>query len=171
MKVELRLAIKKDIPRIVEITQEHEPSSIEGYTKAFVEQVDLNNLKSSISFIFVALRDEKVVGHAKLFRYTKDLKVDYASPEGWYLNGIIVDPKYRRSGIAKRLLKYREKFILGKLEEANLYSIVSSVNEASIGYHKSLGFKEHLRAPGFLKIKLNCGEGILFTKLISREQL
>ena len=167
MIFETRLAIDQDIQRIAEITEEHEPKGVDSYIKAFQDQISQNKEEDSYAFIFSTLFEDEVVGHGKLFKYSSgDMEVDFESPEGWYLNGIIVDPAFRRKGVAKELLKYREDFISQIDEKTNLHSIVSAENEPSIKYHETLGFKEHSRAPGFLKIKLNCGEGILFHKVI-----
>jgi ribosomal protein S18 acetylase RimI-like enzyme len=167
MNFETRLALDQDILRIAEITEEHDSKGIDLYIKAFQDQINQNKEENSYALIFVTLLEGKVVGHGKLFKYCcEEMAVDFKSPEGWYLNGIIVDPAFRRKGVAKELLKNRENFISQYNEKNNLYSIVSAENKPSIKYHESLGFKEHSRAPGFLKIKLNCGEGILFHKVI-----
>ncbi len=165
--IEVRLAQIEDVYRISEITQEHEPKSIEGYEEAFLQQVNDNFKKDSSSFIFVALKDDLIVGHGKLFRYSKEKHdVEFKSPEGWYLNGVIVDSAYRRKGVAKALLSFRESYVLEK-EGGELYSIVSAENHPSISYHTTLGFVEQQRAPGYLSVRLKCGEGILFHKLLS----
>lgn len=165
MSIQTRLAEQKDVMRIAEITQDYEPKNLEGYIDAFSKQVIQNTEKDSCAYIFVAVIDNQIVGHGSLFKYNKgQVEVDFESPEGWYLNGIIVDSRFRRKGVAKELLKTREKFVLENSNNNVLYLIVSAENVPSIEYHKSLGMEEFRRAPGFLKIKLNCGEGILFRK-------
>lgn len=165
--IEVRLAQIEDVYRISEITQEHEPKSIEEYTEIFKAQVEQNSNANSSIIICVALIDGIVVGHGKLFRYSKEKHdVEFKSPEGWYLNGVIVDSAYRRKGVAKALLSFRESYVLEK-EGGELYSIVSAENHPSISYHTTLGFVEQQRAPGYLSVRLKCGEGILFHKLLS----
>ena len=90
--------------------------------------------------------------------------MDFKSPMGWYLNGTVVDTSFRRQGIAKTMAGFRSEYITKNSNSSALYSIVAADNFASIAYHESLGFKEIQRAEGFLKIKLKCGEGILFQK-------
>lgn len=167
MKIHTRIAKIEDINRIAEITHEFDQQSLDGYINAFKKQVEQNFEKESCAYIFVALIDNFIVGHGKLLNYKKDrLDVDYPSPEGWYLNGIIVDPKFRRLGVAKALLHFREQFAVEKNDINDLFSIVAADNIPSIQYHQKLGLKEVRRAPGFLKIKLHCGEGILFHKML-----
>lgn len=109
-----------------------------------------------------------IVSHAKLFYYDfQQVCVAFDSPEGWYFNGIVVDSKYRRQGVAKSLSKSRENYIKeSNKNNEKVFSIVSAENIPSIKYHESIGFSEFKRAPGFLNVKLNCGEGILFQKFL-----
>ena len=167
MTIKVRLAAENDISRIAEITHDFEPQTIEGYRNAFYKQVLQNTEQDSNAYIFVALIDEYIVGHGKLF-YFNDQKhdVDFESPQGWYLNGIIVDPEYRRRGVARKLLKARESFAFHYKSGQDIYSIVSAENVPSINYHLNSGFVEDKRAPGFLNVRLKCGEGILFRKML-----
>ncbi len=165
--IEVRLAQENDLERIAKITQDFEPQTLERYKESFKSQIEQNSNPESSIFIFVAIIDNIVVGHGKLFYYSKEKHdVEFKSPEGWYLNGVIVAPEFRRKGVAKALLSFRESFILEK-KGNEVFSIVSVENIPSISYHTSLGFKEQERAPGYLSVKLKCGEGILFYKVLS----
>jgi ribosomal protein S18 acetylase RimI-like enzyme len=160
MKVEVRLAVLSDLSRIVEISNAFEPK--EHYEEAFKLQIHGNYKTGAISFLFTVLVDNIVQGHGKLLDYKSIDHPDtkFESPDGWYLNGAIIDQDFRRMGLAKSLFFARKNF--SQRKKSSLYSIVATDNTASISYHKSVGMKEFSRAEGYLNVQLNCGEGILF---------
>ena len=159
----IRLAELPDIERICSLSAEEYGGSLDDYRKSCELEINENSNDGSLSKIFVVLRDNTIIALSRLFYYKSEkIPVDYESPLGFYFNGIIVDSKFRRQGVARALTKFRLELIeeMSGLQEA--YSIVASDNAASISYHESLGFTEVRRAKGFLKVKLKCGEGILF---------
>ena len=166
-EISVRLANLGDVQAIAEISERYEPKGIDKYIKSLTDQIKANAQENSLTHMFVAELKEEVIAHANLFFFDKAiLRVKYDSPSGWYLNGVIVDEKYRRLGAAKSLSLFREKYIAGTETNKVIYSIVSAENIPSIEYHKGLNFIEAQRAEGFLDVKLKCGEGILFSKQV-----
>lgn len=118
--------------------------------------------------LYVAGVDRKVVGLCRFFhseRLPKE-KIIYPPPHGWYGSGILVDPIYRRQGIARFLFQNRLRLLSG-LGVKIFYSVVDSENLASIKMHQDFGYEEVERGAGFLHITLESGSGILYKKNIS----
>lgn len=86
----------------------------------------LNN--EYIGFISLSIRNEYVEG-----------KIN-ANPVG-YLEGIYVKPKYRRKGIASKLVEFAKAWSLNN-GCSMLASDCELDNEASRAFHKKLGFEE-----------------------------
>ena len=168
MQIICRLAKSEDCEQIANLTLDLTKGSFEDHLHSVFVQIKENKLEDSLTKVFVAIVEGKVVARAKLFYYDdRRIKVDFESPRGWYFNGAIVEEKFRRKGIAKSLASFRENYIKqSKKDGEKVYSIVSAVNEASIKYHQAVDFLEQKRALGFLCVRLECGEGILFKKYL-----
>jgi len=92
--------------------------------------------QESIGFVIVSIRSDYVEGAEK-------------SPTG-YLEGIFVEQEYRKSGIARTLVKLGETW----LKEHDCTQIGSDTwlsNTASRSFHKQLGFWEEEELVHFLK--------------------
>lgn len=117
--------------------------------------------------IFVAMYDDQVVGYGKCKLMVPDeIEGAFGLPEGWYLMGTIVDPRYRRQGIGRRLVQARLRWIREMSNYAYYY--VNSMNEASIRLHADFGFKEISRTFGFPGLSFKGGKGILFEAKLSK---
>lgn len=79
--------------------------------------------------------------------------------------GIMVDPRFRRQGVAKFLTEKRFEW-LRSINVLETFSAVAMDNQTSIRMHRSFGFEEIRRIPGVLTINFDCGEGILFKKVL-----
>jgi len=81
---------------------------------------------------FVAEQDGKIVGFVTGF-------VSQTFPDEAYIHFVGVDPKYRKSGLARALY---EKFFttVSNLGCRTVRCVTSPVNKASIAFHRSLGF-------------------------------
>jgi len=95
------------------------------------------NENESIAFVNLSIRSDYVQGSSK-------------SPVG-YVEGIYVDPKYRKKGLAKELIKIAEQWSL-KNGCKELGSDAELENINSQKFHKNLGFKEVNRTVNFIKI-------------------
>jgi cold shock CspA family protein/ribosomal protein S18 acetylase RimI-like enzyme len=72
-----------------------------------------------------------------------------AAPDGWYLLGLVVAPRFRRHGVGQRLTAERLRWLQGRTER--VWYFASSDNLASIDLHTGFGFRlfaEHLEFPG-----------------------
>lgn len=117
--------------------------------------------------LYVAELDGEVAGFCRYY-HSSGLPVAkkvYPAPEGWYGMGILVAPAFRRSGIARFLSENRLR-TLKEQGASELYSIVDGKNLTSMRMHREFGFEEVERGPGFLQVKLESGEGVLFRILV-----
>jgi ribosomal protein S18 acetylase RimI-like enzyme len=72
-----------------------------------------------------------------------------AAPDGWYLLGLVVDPRFRRRGVGRRLTIERLNWLRGRTDR--VWYFVSDANRASIDLHTGFGFglsAENLEFPG-----------------------
>lgn len=117
--------------------------------------------------VYVALLKGKVVGFCRFFssENTPLEKAKYDYVDGIYCMGIIVNPDYRRIGIAEFLSDKRLE-VFKSLNVKEVFSLVAMDNPTSISMHRKFGFDEIKRASGFFIVSFDCGEGISFRKKI-----
>ncbi len=127
---------------IVKAEKQHVPDVARLYFEAFGEfykskdeaLADVEQ-KQKDGTLWVAIVDGKVIG---TFGYVREW-----SHGANYLEGIVVDAEYRRSGIGSKLL---ERFIqVCREEQTNQPYALSSTsvdNAASISVHRKMGFEE-----------------------------
>jgi GNAT superfamily N-acetyltransferase len=89
------------------------------------------------------------------------------APEGPYLTGVIVDPAWRRRGIAEALTEARLAWIDARAPES--YYFANALNEASIALHAHHGFVEVTRDFWYPFLRFedaegNPGVGVLFRR-------
>ena len=73
---------------------------------------------------------------------------DEAAPEtpaGYYLSGVLVDPAWRRHGIALALTRARLRWAFARTDE--VFYVAGADNIASVRLHEALGFQEVRRFP------------------------
>lgn len=149
------------------------PSHVEGVAKLIAERNEIKlsgliaNLERAfkraangkINFhMFVAMDGYSVVGYGKCqWLSASTIEGAYGMDDGWYLMGIIVDPRYRRQGIGRRLCEARIRWI--KQHADNAFCYVNALNEVSIRLHKYLGFREISRKFGFPGLAFKGGQG------------
>lgn len=83
-----------------------------------------------------------------------------AVPAGHYLSGVVVDPAWRRRGIAAALTRARLDWIGERAREAWYFANVR--NETSIALHAAFGFEEVTRDFWHPHAKFEGGVGVLF---------
>lgn len=111
--------------------------------------------------LFVAELDGQVVGYSRLSWQTPMAMGGRNVPDGHYLSGIVVDPRWRRRGIGRELTRARCAWAREQGHRA--YFVVNAANRASIDLHRELGFTEVTRDFDFPGITFTGGEGALFT--------
>lgn len=89
-----------------------------------------------------------------------------ASPEGWYLTGLVVDPRFRRRGVGLRLTAERLQWIAERSQFA--YYLSNARNLVSIALHQRFGFIEVARGAELAGVSFVGGEGILFQVDLAR---
>jgi ribosomal protein S18 acetylase RimI-like enzyme len=157
-EITLREARQNDIDIIAELTTTRGQITLEEALKQTRAEFPIPPHKK----IFVAEIDNQVVGFSRciFLKEKNDLGEKRDIPEGWYLMGVLVNPKFRRMGIAEKLTNKRLEYILTKGSTAYYFS--NSQNQSSIDLHTPYGFHEIARQPSFLNIEMDGGEGILF---------
>lgn len=158
-----RLAELKDVDALTNLTLIRNPTYDPISVRRTAENEVANNFSKPRYRIFVADLAERVLGFCR-FYHSGDIdpeKILFPAPAGWYCMGTIVLPEMRRQGIARFLSanRIRELKALGARQ---VYSGVAADNLTSIAMHKSFGFQCVENIPGFLQIKFDCGDGLLF---------
>jgi ribosomal protein S18 acetylase RimI-like enzyme len=126
----------------------------EGYA---IDRAHLRRLlRAENTIALVAIERDRVVGYGKATQFLGD---DY-SPQGWYLSGLIVDPAYRRGGIARALTAQR----LQQLAQhtSTVYYFANVNNHTSIALHEEFGFELIDNDFAFPGVTFNNGHGQLF---------
>ena len=119
------------------------------HSKDDIKNVLEKYIRGEDTSVFMYLVEDRCVGLALV-----SLRHDYVegcttSPVG-YLEGICVDEKHRKSGIASKLCKECEEWARSKGCK-EFASDCELSNDASYGFHSSLGFEETARIIHFKK--------------------
>ena len=132
---------------------------------ANLEKTFLKSINKQIGFqTFVALDEYSVVGYGKCqWLTTSSIEGAFNMPEGWYLMGMIVDPRYRRQGVGRRLCEARIRWI--RQQSNSAYYYVNALNEVSIRLHQLLGFREVTKEFGFPGLSFKGGKGGILFKM------
>jgi ribosomal protein S18 acetylase RimI-like enzyme len=103
----------------------------------------------------------RVLGYAKVSRFTPGPGAPpNAAPPGWYLAGVLVDPEFRRRGVATALTRARLRWVAERARE--VYYFANATNRVSIALHERFGFVEVTRDFWFPEVAFEGGAGILF---------
>lgn len=81
------------------------------------------------------------------------------APDGWYVGWLVVDPSWRRRGVAGALLDDLLAWTGGRGDA--LLSLVNVQNRASLDLHAGRGFRELARAGSFAGVTFTGGTGLL----------
>ena len=88
----------------------------------------------------------KANGHVIAYGRVAELAAGEAAPgtpAGCYLSGVLVDPAWRRRGIATALTRARLRWVFARTGEA--FYVAGADNMASLHLHAALGFQETKR--------------------------
>lgn len=126
----------------------------------FWRELFTNNLAREDRHVIVAEAATGLVGYGRTawFEPAADAPANTA-PAGWYLNGLIVDPDWRRRGIARALTEGRLSWVAARADEAWYFANVR--NRVSLALHASLGFVEVTRDFSFPGVEFQGGAGVL----------
>jgi ribosomal protein S18 acetylase RimI-like enzyme len=155
-EVSIRPACMSDARAIGRISAEREGKDSEEVIAA-VERALASDSIGQGDVVLVAEVDGFVVGFAKA-QYREE--ESEGLPEGWYLTGIVVDPRFRRRGFGAKLTAARMRWIGDRGTAA--YYFANAMNRVSIALHEEFGFVEVVRDSSFGGVSFVGGEGILF---------
>ncbi len=156
----IRLAVESDAGQLAHLCASRDGGSPEEYRLKFYKEISKIDDHAN-NMLLVAEIQEKIVGFARTKYFTPpENSPQNTAPEGWYLNGIIIDPQYRRMGIASRLTENRLKWLTGKTHF--VFYFANARNAASIDLHEKFGFHEITRDFIFPGVTFEGGVGILF---------
>lgn len=114
-------------------------------------------MRSALNVVVVARVGTEIAGYGNvmyLARHPAD-----GAPQGYYLMGVSVAPRWRRRGIGDALSRRRMAWVWERAPE--VWCFVSAANQASVDLHLALGFAEVRRAPALQGVAFDCGEGVL----------
>lgn len=153
--VVVRMATERDLPECGRLAAQREG----GDAGTWAER-----LRCSLGdrgTLLVADRNGEVLGYGKATWLTPGADGGWNAPDGWYLSGVVVDPRFRRRGLGRALTQARCAWVWERNE--TIYYVANSRNAASIDLHRELGFFEVARdfhLPGVTFSEP--GEGVLF---------
>lgn len=126
---------KKDFENWLEMTLTLWPDHKKEDLKKELQDI----IKSKKEETFIAKDDSKYVGFINISLRYEYIEGSKTSPVG-YVEGIYIEPKYRKKGIASELLKHGEKWAKQKGAQ-EMASDTGLKNKISQNFHKKLDFK------------------------------
>jgi ribosomal protein S18 acetylase RimI-like enzyme len=108
----------------------------------------------------VAMVDGELAGYSRLAWLAPGIgHPTTAAPDGWYLLGLVVDPRFRRKGVGRRLTAERLRWLHGRTDR--VWYFASNANQASIDLHTEFGFSQRAENLDFPGVSFT-GTGLLF---------
>jgi ribosomal protein S18 acetylase RimI-like enzyme len=89
--------------------------------------------------MFVAKANGRVVAYGRVLELAAD-EAGPGTPAGCYLSGVLVEPAWRRRGIATALTQARLRWAFARTD--TVYYVAGADNIASLDLHVALGFQE-----------------------------
>ncbi len=109
---------------------------------------------------FVAMVEGQLAGYSTLAWLAPGIgNPATAAPDGWYLLGLVVDPRFRRMGVGRRLTAERLRWLRAHTDK--VWYFVSSANQASIDLHAEFGFRKSAADLDFPGVSFTAS-GLLF---------
>jgi ribosomal protein S18 acetylase RimI-like enzyme len=98
------------------------------------------NLGAEDRATFVARTGDDVAGYGTVGWFApRTSDPTSPAPDGWYLLGLLVAPRYRRRGVGRALTAARLRWVAGRGDR--VWYFASSANPASIDLHTGFGFR------------------------------
>jgi ribosomal protein S18 acetylase RimI-like enzyme len=110
--------------------------------------------------LLVAIVDDAVAGYGRVSEHRPARRDPTDAPPGYYLGGVVVDPRYRRRGLGLALTRARMALVFTMADE--VWYFANARNAASIAMHAQLGFAEVTRNFQFPGVAFAGGQGVLF---------
>ena len=150
----VRQARPEDLNGITRLTAARNERPYDQCVREVQTELELSDT-STDRLLLAALVNDALVGFGRVRWVTPLRDASDAMPAGWYLMGVIVDPAWRRRGVAAALTSQRLAWIAQRADRA--YYFVNSKNRASIDLHARLGFVEIARDISFPGVTFSFG--------------
>ena len=131
-----RVARRHDIEGLARVAHQREGGDLARLVECFEDF-----LRTGREHVEVALHEDELIGYGKCGWLTPPLGApEQCIPTGWYLTGVVVDPRYWRRGVGAALTRARLHWLAGRTDE--VFFFASSENRVSIDLHAKHGFEE-----------------------------
>lgn len=111
-------------------------------------------------WLLVAIVGDIVTGYGRVSEHRPMQPRPTDAPPGYYLGGVMVNPRFRRRGIGLALTRTRMDLVFTMADE--VWYFTNARNAASVAMHARLGFTEVTRNFTFPGVTFAGGRGILF---------
>jgi len=156
----IREAEDRDVPELAQIAAEREGDSASAQLSSF-QKLLRQNRQTGRALALVGELAKEIIGFAKATYFSPPPDpLPNIAPEGWYLGGVVVAPRFRRRGVANQLTHMRLEWTAQRSSCA--YYFVNERNTVSIDLHRHFGFVELTRDFSFPGATFEGGSGILF---------
>jgi len=101
-----------------------------------------SDMTDDLRQMFVAKASGQVVAYGRVIELAAD-EAGPGTPAGCYLSGVLVDPAWRRRGIATQLTRARLRWAFARTDK--VFYVTGADNVASLYLHAAFGFREMKR--------------------------
>ena len=159
----IRAAAADDLPRLAPISAAREGTTIEAALGRFARFHEAAG--SGRALVMLAEVNGEAIGFGKASYFTPPAgSAPNVAPEGWYLSGVVVTPRYRRRGVGARLTAARLEWIARVAGDAPVHYFANLRNRVSIELHARHGFEELTRDFSHPHARFEGGAGALFVR-------
>lgn len=158
----VRVGVRSDLEQTGSLAAHREGGQVSAWVARHERQFDADG-----NVLFVVEYAGRIVGYGWVAWLTPVAHGGRNAPDGWYLNGMVIDPALRRRGLGRQLTCERVDWVLGR--DDVIHYVVAASNHASRDLHASLGFEEvsgDFRLPG---VVFTHDDGLL-CRLVRRAQ-
>ena len=161
----IRSARPNDVEAVARLILERDQGSLDAHLDRTRAEITRSEREREF-MLCVAETDRSVIAFGRCGLLGSESAGDgFRAPPGWYLMGLIVDPKIRRRGVGLELTRYRMRWIAKRAQHA--YYFVNARNQASIDLHQKLGFRELTRDFQIPNVSFTGGAGVLFRAVLA----